>query len=571
MASESRIHSTNSVQVCENCQSEFTIEPDDFGFYETIKVPPPVWCPDCRRLRRMNWVSYRILYKRKCDFTGENIITFYHPDIPCKVYKQDIWWSDKWDPKSYGREYDFKRPFFEQYRELLSEVPRAALHTSYTTLNNSEYCNAVSFLKNCYLSFRHITGEDNAYTNFVLSLTNCLDVAFTINSDLCYETVDVGHSFQTFFSQDCHNCQNVYFSRDLVNCSNCFGCTSLRNKSHCIFNEQYTKEEYEKKIKEFDTGSRKNLENINKEAYDFSLKYPRRPLRIVNGVNVSGEYIYNSRNVRNVYHMADSENVRYSELFIAGGVKNSYDYTYFGQNSELMYESSWVGNQAYKNLFGVWGYSNNDTEYTFGCHGSSNLFGCVGLNKSEYCIFNKQYTKEEYEKLVRKIKKHMDEMPFSDRRGLRHGYGGQIPVDLCPWAYNESTAYEFFPISKEEAIRKGFTWRDPDPREYMPATITVSDHIKDVSDEILKSVLKCEDCGKNYQIIQKELVFLRRFNLPVPNHCPLCRDRARIKQMNPMQIYKRNCAKCNSLMETSYAPDRPEIVYCENCYKKEVY
>ena len=179
MNQETKTHSTSSVQACQSCTKEFTIEPDDFGFYEQMKVPPPAWCPQCRLLRRLNWIGYRILYKRKCDFTGEDIITFYHPDVSCKVYKQDIWWSDKWDPKSYGRDYDFSRPFFEQYKELLDEVPRASLHTEYTTLINSEYCNAVSFLKNGYLCFRHITGEDNAYTNFVLRITNCLDVSQT--------------------------------------------------------------------------------------------------------------------------------------------------------------------------------------------------------------------------------------------------------------------------------------------------------------------------------------------------------------------------------------------------------
>jgi hypothetical protein len=35
--------------------------------------------------------------------------------------------------------------------------------------------------------------------------------------------------------------------------------------------------------------------------------------------------------------------------------------------------------------------------------GSSNLFGCIGLRGKEYCILNKQYTKEEYETLVPKI------------------------------------------------------------------------------------------------------------------------------------------------------------------------
>ena len=29
--------------------------------------------------------------------------------------------------------------------------------------------------------------------------------------------------------------------------------------------------------------------------------------------------------------------------------------------------------------------------------------------------------------------------------------------------------------------------------------------------------------------------------------------------------------KCTNEFETSYAPERPEIVYCESCYQKEVY
>jgi hypothetical protein len=40
---------------------------------------------------------------------------------------------------------------------------------------------------------------------------------------------------------------------------------------------------------------------------------------------------------------------------------------------------------------------------------SSNLFGCIGLRGKEYCILNKQYTKEEYEALVPKIIEKMKE------------------------------------------------------------------------------------------------------------------------------------------------------------------
>ena len=120
------------------------------------------------------------------------------------------------------------------------------------------------------------------------------------------------------------------------------------------------------------------------------------------------------------------------------------------------------------------------------------------------------------------------------------------------------------------AKEQGFIWREDDKKVYKPQTVTLPDHIRDVSDSVLQEILTCENCGKNYQVIQMELEFLRRYNLPIPNQCPLCRDRARINSLNSIKIYYRTCANCHKDIQTSYAPDRPEIVYCEQCYRAEV-
>lgn len=557
-------------KTCQSCHTQFSIHPDETGFYEQMKVPTPVWCPNCRRLRRMAWYGYRVLYKRKCDFTGEPIITFYHPDLPYKVYKQDVWWGDQWDPKDYGRDYDFSRSFFKQYKELMDAVPKAALHTEYSTMVNSDYCNSASYMKNGYLCFKHIAGEDCAYTNVALNVKNSLDVAYSSDPELCYDVVDVRRCYKIFFSEDCEDCQNVYFSRDLVGCSDCFGCSNLRQKSYCWFNEQLTKEEYKKRFEKFDFGSIKNIEEMRQRAHEFSLKHPRRAFHGRNNSDVSGDYVYNSKNAHDVYFVADSENVRHCQLFMKGNVQNCQDFTAFGSSSQWVYDANWTGLNCHNVKFAVWNYRNHDTEYTFGCHGCGYLFGCVGLRKAEYCILNKQYSKEEYFDLVERIKKQMMEVSFVDRVGREHRYGGQFPIDLCPWPYNETTAYEFFPLTKEEAIAQGFDWRDPDPREYQDATMEIPEHIKDVPDEILKAILKCVTCGKNYQIIPMELRFLRQFNLPIPRECSLCRDRKRIRRLNPMRSYDRTCAKCGVAIQTSYAPERPELVYCEVCYQAEI-
>ncbi len=126
-------------------------------------------------------------------------------------------------------------------------------------------------------------------------------------------------------------------------------------------------------------------------------------------------------------------------------------------------------------------------------------------------------------------------------------------------------------MEKDEALRLGFSWRDTESKDYQDATVEIPEHIRDVKDDILKEVLKCENCGKNYRLIKMELDFYRRFNLPVPHWCPMCRDRKRTSQLNPIEIHDRNCDKCGKDIKTSWSLGRPEIVYCADCYKQEVY
>src|SRR3989344_6684657 len=125
-------------KICQNCQKDFTIEPDDFGFYEKIKVPPPTFCPECRFQRRMSWRNDWHLFKKKEERNGEQIFSFLPQESPAKIYDRDFWISDSWDPTEYGREYDFSRSFFEQFKELLYSVPLPA--HSMIDIVNCKYC-----------------------------------------------------------------------------------------------------------------------------------------------------------------------------------------------------------------------------------------------------------------------------------------------------------------------------------------------------------------------------------------------------------------------------------------------
>src|SRR3989344_1489242 len=222
---------------CQNCHNEFIIEPDDFAFYEKIKVPPPTFCWECRQRRRMSWRNERTLYHRKCDATGKNIITMFAPEQPLVVYERDYWWSDKWDQLESGRDYDFQKPFFQQFRELLEKSPLPNLANS--NVINSDYSNHNADAKNCYLVYACHKNEDLSYCAGALNCKNSLDLYKTLNLTQCYDDVLCGDLNRVFFSYDSDESVNSAFLHACKNMIDSLGCINLRNKSRTILNKQY--------------------------------------------------------------------------------------------------------------------------------------------------------------------------------------------------------------------------------------------------------------------------------------------------------------------------------------------
>ena len=160
------MENTSENKICQNCKKEFTIEPEDFNFYQKVQVPAPTFCPECRAQRRMSFLNERTLYKRTCDMTGESIVSLFPQDAEVPVYSPKAWWSDSWDAMDYGQEYDFSKPFFEQFSKLLRKVPQFSLQNQYTTLIRTEYVNMGTYNKDCYLVFNTSFSEDSSYLTF---------------------------------------------------------------------------------------------------------------------------------------------------------------------------------------------------------------------------------------------------------------------------------------------------------------------------------------------------------------------------------------------------------------------
>ncbi len=562
---------TEEIKICQNCKKEFTIEPEDFLFYERIKVPPPTFCPACRVQRRMAFLTDRAFYKRKCDATGQMIFSHFSAQAPVKVYDHDYWWSDKWDAMSYGRDYDFAKSFFEQFKSLTKEVPLSS--RSMINLVRSDYSDHADNLKDCYLTFYASYLENVAYGVDVIEVKDSLDVENSRKLELCIDGLLDGNCYGCVATLNCGDCHNVWLSRDCVGCTECVGCANLKNKSYYIFNEKYTKEEYEIRKQELQLNTLSGFEAAKKKAKEIWIQYPHRFMRGSNNTIVSGDYIYHSKNAKNSYIGAELENVRYCQLVT--GTKDSYDYTTWGDGAELLYECAecGLGTQRLKSCWDCWPSSQN-LEYCMQCHSSSDLFGCIGLRKKQYCIFNKQYTKEEYESLVAKIKEQMSAMPYRDVVGRQYRYGEFFPVEFSPYMYHETKARVFFPLSANEIVAQGFRTGEKEKKSYQP-TIShdkLPEGIESVQDDIVKEIISCSHCGGAFRIIPSELQIYRKLKTPLPRICPDCRSHERAAQRNPIALWKRTCmaSNCSNEFETAYSPDRPETIYCETCYQNAV-
>ena len=392
---------------CQNCKKEFIIAPEDFDFYAKIQVPAPSFCPDCRLQRRMAFRNERTLYKRDCDLCKKSIVSVYNKDKEFPVYCSPCWWGDKWDATEYGRDYDFEKPFFQQFKELIGMVPRIALTVdSPKKLINSEYTNYASYMKNCFMVIAAEKNENCAHSSFILYSKDSVDCYKMLKVENSYELFNTQDCYKTYYSTDCNNCIDVYFSKDLNNCSDCFGCVGLRHKKYYIFNKPYLKEEYFKEIEKFNLGSFKCVKEIIKKVRRFWEKFPNKYYHGRKNNNVLGDYIYNSKNVFHSFDVMKGENSKYCNLITL--IDNCYDYTDWGNNATLVYEAQNCGENINNIKFSNDSYIGYNLNYCNWVYNSNNMFGCTSLKNKQYCILNKQYTKEEYEELVQKIIKHME-------------------------------------------------------------------------------------------------------------------------------------------------------------------
>ncbi len=568
-------------KTCQSCKKDFTIEPDDFTFYEKIGVSLPKMCPLCRAQRRLAFRNERVFYKRACDKCKREVVSMYSPNKPYPVWCYECWFKDDWDATEYGQDYDPSRPFLEQVNEIYKKVPKVAL--IYVRSVNSEYVNISADNKDCYMLVESSNNEGCIHSYWVQQCRDSLDLSFSHQTELSYESDDCYNCYQLVYSKVCYDSRNSYFLYDCRGCSDCIGCVNLRNRQYYVFNKPLSKEEYEGFITEARLDTASGVEAMRAKFLEFIKTQPRKYAEIVNAPGSSGNYISDAKNCRECFHSYEAEDCAYGE-HVWRNAKDCVDVSTAGRNASTIYNSINTGIDVSNCVSCAQAWSSTFMEYALNCFNSNHCLGSAGLRKKDYCILNKQYSKDEYESLRDKI---VGDMKVSGE------YGEFFPSSLGPFGYNETVAQEQFPLTKERAEALGFGWEEYPRGTYGKETLkwdNVPDAIGDLNvADVSREIFSCVKCDKNYRIIPPELQFYKRLNIPIPRMCPDCRHDRRMTARGPnrlsapqqcrcdYKVYQNTAShtnhpegRCPNMFRSSYRPDGTEVVYCEQCYNAEV-
>lgn len=579
---------------CKYCTKDMILEDSDFEIYDKFSpvinwkkypIKPQSVCSDCFEQRRLSFRNKRNLYKRKCDFSGKEMISLYSPNKKYKIYNKDVWWSDKWNALDYAMIFDENKWFFDQLDELVHNVPFPNL--SIVNSENSEYNDGLVNSKNAYMCFWNNNLEDAYYTEESRLVKDSSDIWWSSEIEKSYECIDSANMFNSKYCSNWSNCSNTIFCKRCNNCHNCFMCYGIEWKKFHILNKEYTEEEYKLRMKDIDLSDYDKLKSYKKMYRDFELTIPHVNLQTYAAENCMWDYVYNSKNAFNCFNVVWVQDCK--NLYEWWRCSNVYD-------SSFVYDLEWpvIGSvnvfMNSKNVFfSEYIYDNSfNIFYSFNLKSCKNCFWCVWLVGKEYCIFNRQYKMEDYAVEVERIIKTMMKNDI---------WWEFFPCFLSRFWYNETEANEYYPLtppsipplkgegrmfqfspfsSKGKGLGIGvFNWSNyiqplPKVDKIIPASLLPS-KTQDIPDDILNRALKCEETGKPYRINKAELKFYRDNKLSIPRFHYDTRYKHRLLSKNQRILYDRKCDKCKKEIKTTYEPERPEIVYCETCYNNYIY
>ncbi len=511
-----------------------------------VKLPTPTLCLEERERQRFAFRNDIFLYRWKCGFSWKSIICTISPDKDYIVYDYPIWRSDNWTASEMERENWVTN--FALMNKLVHAVPifnRFALNNE-----NSEFVNYIQNTKNSYMCFSSETLENSLYVQWDNFSKECTDCLFCDYSENCFDCVQINHCFWLQHSDYCTNCSNSSYLYNCTWCHDCFNCSNLDNQSYCINNKQYTQEEYNRLFP-----------MLKHQIFDKYVVWCNKH----NTNDCFWNNITDSNNCVFTSTVTECENIKYTSYdIIADNCMDSLCASHY-----CIYTSS--GRYSYYSWILVLCRDLKNCRYCIHCFQCSNCFGCVWLKNREYCIYNKQYTKEEYNQIVPQIIAQM----IRDKEWWEF-----FDPQISYYWYNETIAMDYYPLKKEEAIKLWYKWNDYEsPMPNVEKIVQWKDLpkqwckiIKEKKPEILEKILNyaiiCEVSNKPFRVTKQEIEFYIRHNIPLPTKHPNIRHRERFARKDPTIMKLINCDICWEKMLSVHKPLEWKKILCEKCFYK---
>ncbi len=408
------------------------------------------------------------------------------------------------------------KDFIQAFRDLYLNSPQCGSWTRAS--ENCDYGDIMTVSKDCYLCFNSGNCRNAYYCEDSRALTDSTDCAFCEGCELCYECVDCDGLNDCNYCQDCANSNGCHFSYDLRRCKDCFGCVGLRNKKHCIFNEQYSKKDYEKYVADLDLEDEKTLALIDKKVEELKKKTPRMYAHQLDTTKCVGDYVYHSKNCYMCFDTRHSEDSAYiTQANLDMGTKDCMDCGPIPTGMDRCYDVAY-SHYLFNCNHVYWCGNLKESEWCICCFESDHLFGCNYMkNKHKgFYILNEKVSEADYKRLTAEINEEIK------ARGI----------------------YSLYDLAHKD-LKDG--------------RVDVSDDVRD---------RECKICSADFKIVPDEVKFLRARGQLLPVYCPACRAKQRFDMRNKREMHKRICDKCKKTLISTYPADSKYVVYCLDCFWK---
>jgi hypothetical protein len=552
-------------RVCTLTGEKWLMDETEIGWYRKFNVPPSKLSPLARMKTLYSYFTvFDIWYNRHAE-TGKSIVSNIHPSTGIRVLPDCEWFARDFSEINLSVETNL--PFFEQLYNISRLVPRAA------GVNFVPPKNSIAFLSfgdqdsffvlasnstRCTSCTNVYRAEDSTESAMVTSLKKSCNV---LHSDRIYNSAFVRESY------DCLNC---YFIFDCRNCEFCFGSTNQRHKKYLWFGEQLTKNDWEKRFNEIDLFSFETRDRLEKQFHELVATAVWPENFNVGEENSTGEYLNRTIDSRDCYYIATSgcrnlDHVTYGltdppshDVYIGVGIMASANCYYsIGPSNAANINFSLSVNSSCINC-----------EYCESCYNCENCFGCVGLQRKKFCILNKQYSEDEYWKVLDELKCSM----------LARGeYGEMPPASFSTQVCQTSGLGVAYGASDTECLLFG-------AKDIKPSDDGAEGAVLDPS--LIRSVLEIPDCirdkekvagtvwwdekmKRRFSYLLPELEIYNHLKIAPPRKHPTRRISDLYREMNMPVFFETECQKCQKKILTAKNqayPDRK--IYCHACYLK---